>query len=120
VFRAALLSIVLSLAIGQDLTLLCSTTWCDAKVAVGSECHHKSSSHTPNVAGDKRCDNVEAGVAATLREDVRRGVPFQDANHVVPVPRFQLVQLTTDVRRGQEPWRKSSVERPALPTTLRI
>jgi hypothetical protein len=119
VFRAALLSIVVSLGIGQDLTLLC-TTWCDAEAAVGSECHHNSSSHTPNVAGDKSCDNVQAAITAALREDVRRGVPSQDANQLIPVPRFQLVQLTTDVRRGQEPWRKLSLERRPLSAALRI
>jgi hypothetical protein len=119
VFRAALLSIVVSLAIGQDLTLLC-TTWCDTKAAVGNECHHKSSSPTPNVASDKSCDNVVAAASAALREDVRRGVSSQDANQAVPVPHYRIAQWTIEARRGEQPWQTLSLERRALSTTLRI
>jgi len=39
VFRAAVLSIVLALAVGQNATLLCRV-WCDLQAAAASGCHH--------------------------------------------------------------------------------
>lgn len=116
-FRAALLSIVFSLAVGQNVALLCRT-WCDAHVAAASECHHENSSSTPSMAGDEDCDN--AAVVVVLKEDVWRDVSSQDANQAIPVPRDQLAQLTIDTRRGHEPWRKWSLEHFPLSTALRI
>ena len=118
-FRAALLSIVFSLAVGQNVALLCRT-WCDAHVAAASECHHKSSSPTPSVAGDEHCDNVVLGATAVLREDARRDVSSQNANQAIPVPRYQLAHLTIAARPGEEPWRAWSLEKRPLDTTLRI
>ena len=118
-FRAALVSIVFSLAVGQNVALLCRT-WCDAHVAAASECHHKNSSTTPSVAGDEDCGKVVRVGTAVLREDVGRDVSSQGANQAIPVPRHQLAQLTIDDRPGQEPWRKPSLERRPLSTALRI
>ena len=118
IVQAVVLSIGLTLAVGPNVELLCKT-WCP-QAAAASECHHKSSSPTPNVAGDKNCDNVVAAAIAVLRDDVRRGVSSQDANQAIPVPRYQLAQLTIDARRGQEPWWESSLERRPLSTALRI
>lgn len=118
-FRAALLSIVFSLAVGQSVALLCRT-WCDAHVAAASECHHKDSLSTPSVAGNENCENVVAAATAVLREDVRREVSSQNAHQAIPVPRYQLAQLTIDERRGQEPWREWSLEKRPLSTALRI
>lgn len=118
-FRAALLSIVFSLAVGQNLALLCRT-WCDAHAAAASECHQKNSSARPGVTGDENCDNVVVAAIAVLREDVRRGVSSPDANHAIPVPRYQLAQLTIDARPGREPWREWSLESLPLSTALRI
>ena len=114
-FRAALISIVFSLAVGQNLALLCRP-WCDADLAAASECHHKS----PSVVSDEDCDNVAVAVTAVLREDVRRDVPSQDANQAIPVPRFQLAQLTIGIRAGEEPWCAWSLEKRPLDTALRI
>ena len=118
-FRAALLSIVFSLAVGQNVVLLCRT-WCDAHVAAASDCHHKNSSPTPSAVGDENCNNVVAATIAVLWEDPRRDVPSQDANQAIPVPRYQLAQLTIDARPGGEPWRAWSLERRPLDTALRI
>lgn len=118
-FRAALLSIVFSLTVGQNVALLCST-WCDAHAAAASACQHKNSSTTPGVAGDENCDKVVVAAIAVLREDVRRGVSSPDANQAIPVPRYQLAQLTIDARPGQEPWREWSLENRPLSTALRI
>lgn len=115
-FRAALVSIVFSLTVGQNVALLCRT-WCDALAAAASECHHKNSSTTPSVAGDEDCGKVVVAATAVLREDVRRDASSQDT---IPVPRYQLAQLTIDERPGQEPWREWSLEKRPLLTALRI
>lgn len=117
-FRAALLSIVFSLAVGQNVTLVCRI-WCDAHMAAASECHHKNSSSTTSMAGDENCNVVDAATAV-LREDVRRDVSFQDANQAIPVPRYQFAQSTVDARPRREPWRERSLERRPLSTALRI
>jgi hypothetical protein len=117
--QAVVLSIVLTLAVGQNLTLLCRT-WCDAhEAAAASECHHKNSSPAPSVAGDDNCDNLAALATAVLR-DVRRDVSPQDANETIPVPRYLLGQLTVDTRLGQEAGREWSLEERPLSTALRI
>lgn len=118
-FRAALFSIVFSLAVGQNVALLCRT-WCDAHVAAASKCHHKSSSPMASVAGDEDCDNVVVAAIAVLREDVRRDVSPHDANQAIRVPRYQLAQLTIGDHRGQEPWRWWTLEKRPLSTSLRI
>jgi len=119
VFRAVLLSIVLSLAVGQNVALLCRA-WCNAHVAAASGCHHEDSSTTPTVAGDESCDNVAVAATAVLREDVRRSVSSQDANHAIPVPRYQLAQFTIDTRQNQEAGRRWLLENRPLSTALRI
>ena len=119
VFRASLLSIVISLAVGQNVSLLCRT-WCAAEAAGAGECHHTSSSPRPMVAGEKSCDNVVTAGILGFREDVRRGVSSHDPSQAIPVPRYQLTELTIDARRGQEPWRKSSLDGRPLSVALRI
>ena len=118
-FRAALFSIVFSLAVGQNAALLCRT-WCDAHVAVASECHHQNSSHTPSLAGDENCDNVVMAATAVLREDTRRDVSSQGANQAIPVPRYKLTQSTIDASPGEEPWHAWLLEKHPLATALRI
>ena len=117
-FRAALFSIVVSLATGQDVALLCRT-WCDAETAAATECHHKDSSPTPNVAGGKRCDPMMA-VTVAVTEDVRRGVLSPDGNPPILVRPYQLSRLTIEARLGQEPWRESPLDTSPLSTALRI
>lgn len=118
-FRAALVSIVFSLAVGQNVALLCRP-WCDAQATAASECHHKNSSATPSVAGDEDCGKGVVAATAVLREDVRRDVSSQDTNQAIPVPRYQLAQLTIDARRGQEGWREWPLDTRPLSTALRI
>ena len=92
----------------------CAGPWCDADAAAASECHHENSSRTPSVAGDEDCDNVAVAVTAVLREDVRRDVSSRNANQAIPVPRYQLAQLTIGARPGEEPWREWSLEKRPL------
>lgn len=118
-FRAALLSIVLSLAVGQNVVLLCRA-WCNARVAAASGCHHEEAPLTPSVAGDKDCDNAGLAATAVLREDVRRDVSSPGANHTTRVPRYQLAQLTIETRQNQEAGRGWLLGKRPLSTALRI
>ena len=117
-FRTVLLSIVFSLAGGQDLALLCRT-WCDGHAVAATECHHKNS-RTPSVAGSENCDSGVAAATAVLREDVRRDVSSRNGNQAIPVVRYQLAQLTIGAGSLQEPWREWSLENRPLSTALRI
>ena len=118
-FRAALLSIVLSLAVGPNVALLCRT-WCDGQVAAASECHHEHSSSTSSVASEEHCGTVAVAAIALPREDTRSDVSFRDATQAIPVPRYQFAHLKVDARPDQEPWRERSLEKRPLSTALRI
>ena len=118
-FRAALISIAFSLAVGPNVALLCRT-WCDGHVAAASECHHEHSSSTSSMASEEQCGKVARAAIALLREDARRDVSTRDATQAIPVPRYQLACLKVDVRSDQEPWRERSLERRPLSTALRI
>ena len=119
VFRVALLSIVFSLAVGQNVSVLCRT-WCDEGVTAASECHHKNSPTRPTVAGDENCDSVLMAATAVLRGDERREVSVQNAQLSVPVLRPQLAHLTVGPRPAYQAGRERSLERRPLSTALRI
>ena len=117
-FRAALVSIVFSLAIGQNVALLCRM-WCDAHATAASECHQNSST-TSSVAKSQDCDNVVVAATAVLREEVGRGVSSRDANQAIPVPGYRLALLMVDARPQSEPWRERPLEKRPFLTALRI
>jgi hypothetical protein len=118
-FRTTLLSIVVSLTLGQDLNLLCRT-WCDAKGVAVSECHHNAPTATPQVAGTKDCANEGGAATAALKEDARNGASPRHATQAMPPPPCQLVRSTIDATPGHEPWRSLSLDRHPLSTALRI
>lgn len=145
VFRAVVLSIVATLAIGPNAALLCSA-WCHPQAAAPSTSHHceppatasgashhgepsaaSSASHHAkpsagsSVAGDESCDNCNnaVGAAPFVREDLRTAsVP--EVDHAVLALRHQLAHLMIDARPGQEPGGEGSLEARRLPGILRI
>jgi len=119
VFRAAVLSILLTLAVGPDAKQLCMA-WCDAQAAAASGCHHEAPATPLSVAGDDCCDDGMLGVGEFLLQDVRRGVPSPDEGHAIPGPRYQVGWSTIVARPGHEPGREWSLEQRSLPTVLRI
>jgi hypothetical protein len=110
-------SIVLTLAVGQDATLLCRV-WCNPQAAAASGCHHEESINPPTVAGDS-CDYV-LGVGAFIREEAGRTVAAPDVAHAIVVPRYQIAQLTADARPDWEPGREWWLAKRPLSTALRI
>lgn len=119
VSRAVVLSLVVTLAVGQDAALLCRA-WCNPQMAAASGCLHQESANSPSVAGDNNCDHVVLSVSAFLRAEVRPGTPSPDVGHAIVAPPYQLAHSTTDARRGQEPGRGSSLQQRPLATALRI
>ena len=117
VLRATLISIVLTLAVGPNATLLCRT-WCGPQAAASGGCHHDRAT-APIISGDDSCDTVLLS-ATLLREGERRGVPSLDGGHAIPVFLSEVARSATDARRGHEPGREWSLDRRPLATILRI
>lgn len=117
--KAAAISIVLALAVGQDGTLLCQA-WCDPAIAAASGCHDQSNAtDAPSLAGGS-CDHDAPSGAAFVKEDVQRSASAPHADHAIHVPRYQFAPATTGVRPGHEPGHLPSLEKRPLATALRI
>ena len=123
VFRTALFSIVLTLAVGQNARLFCEA-WChDGTSAV---CPHQDSTTSPDstasqsVSADDNCGSAFVGALAFVREDARRTAAAPDAQNALVVPRFQLAPSPTDLRSSFESGRRLPLEERPLVTTLRI
>ena len=114
-FPAALFSIVLTLAVGQNAGLLCQV-WCYDATPAG--CAHHSSTTSPSVSVDDSCSAV-VGAVAYVREDGRTATD-PDAQNALVVPRFRLTPSPTDLRSGFEPGRGLPLEERPLVITLRI
>jgi hypothetical protein len=119
VLRAAVLSIVLTLAVGPNASLLCRI-WCHPQADAATGCHHVDPTTSPSVAGDGSCDHVVLSAAAVFPDNVRRAVSAPDADYAILVPRYQLALSTTDTRPRPEPGREWRLENRPLLATLRI
>ena len=81
-FRAAVLSIVLALASGPNVSLLCSI-WCHQ--AATARCAHSDATGGQTIAASDTCQMTVGTSTAYVREDVRRGgspPEAQSARHV--------------------------------------
>ena len=77
-FRATVLSLVLTLTAGQYGPVLCRV-WCDPQEAARIGCHRGDMAASPTVGGNAYCiTTVTTGVAAFVREDMRPGVAGAD------------------------------------------
>ena len=123
VFRAVVLSIVLTLVAGPEAALLCRG-WCQSQSAAASACHRERPSAASTViSGDKACadcDKVGIGAVQFVREDMRRSVSAPDAVHAIVDPRYPFAPSTADIRPGQERWREWSLKEQPLLTARRI
>lgn len=116
-FRAALFSIVLTLAVGQNAGLLCKV-WCHD--ATSTACPHQESTTSPSVRADDTCVDAAVGAVAFVREDGRRTAPAPDAQNALVVLRFQFVAPPTDPRPGYESGKRMLLEERPLVIALRI
>lgn len=106
VFRAALVSIVLTLTLGQNAALLCSV-WCHPQQDATSTCEHQVPMTFPGVTGNESCIQVAAELTALVREDARRAATGSHAQQGTVVARFPLLPPSTtsarDLERAQAP-----------------
>ena len=117
-FRAAVLSIVLALAVGPHGSLC--AVWCHPETATTGACEHQDPTSSPRVSGDDSCSDIAAGLTAFVREDVRRGVSASDVQHAVVVPPFQSVPPSTPSALGREPGQPPFLKARPLVLALRI
>ena len=116
-FRAALFSIVLTLAVGQNASLLCKV-WCHDATSVG--CSHEDSTTSPSVSADDNCPSAVLGMVAFVREDARRTAAAPDAQNALVVPRFRWAHSPTHFRLGFEWGPGPLLEERPLVIALRI
>lgn len=119
VFRAAVLSIVLTLAVGPNASLLCAV-WCHPDAAAAASCEHRDPTSTSSVAAKDGCPDIAAGTAALVREDVRRGMSTSDGQHAVVVPPFHFTLPPTLPEFGRQPGQHPPLEARPLVLALRI
>jgi hypothetical protein len=117
VFRAALFSIVLTLAVGQNASLLCKV-WCDDAAPAG--CPHQDSRTSPSVSADDSCSSVVVGAVAFVREDARRTAAAPRAQNALVVPRFRRAPSPNNLRSGFESGRLLLLEERPRILALRI
>ena len=118
-FRAAVLSIVLTLAVGQNGALLCKI-WCEPHEAATNACHHENASTSPRMARNDTCGSVVLNAAPFVREVVRRGVSAADARHAVVVACDRHAAPATGTRFGDESGQPLPLEARPLVIALRI
>jgi hypothetical protein len=119
VIRLAVLSIVLTLAAGQNAALLCKV-WCDPHKAPATGCHQQHAPTSLSVTGVDHCNDVVLSVAAFVREDVRPLVSAPDGQHALVARRFQFGPSLTGTRSGNTPGQDRLLEKRLLLTALRI
>ena len=123
VFRTALFSIVLTLVVGQNASLLCEV-WCHDATSAG--CPHQGSTAlpdsttSPRVKADHTCGSAFVGLVAFVREDARRTAAAPDAPNALVVARFRLAPSPDNLRSEFEAGRRPLLEERLLILALRI
>lgn len=117
-FRAAVFSIVLTLAVGPNASLLCAI-WCHPDAAAAGPCEHPQTTSIPSVTTDDSCPAIAAGSTAFVREDMRRGVSTSHAQNAVVVPPFQFTPPPRHLVSTREAAQSPPIETRPL-VTLRI
>jgi hypothetical protein len=117
VFRAALVSAVLTLAIGQNAGLLCQA-WCHDTTSTG--CPHRDATTSSSVRAGENCTTVAVGAVTFVREDGRRTAPAPDAQGALAVLRLRFLVPPTDPLRAYASERRQLREERPLVIALRI
>lgn len=118
-FRAAVLSIVLTLAIGPNTTLLCSI-WCHPEGATTSSCQHPEATTSPQVTGEDGCRTAPAIEAAFVREEAKRGSITPIVEQAVTIGPFRLVPPSAHIGGAYEVIAALAAAAPPLLIALRI
>jgi hypothetical protein len=101
VFRAATLSVVLTLAAAPNAAVVCSV-WCHPQGATTPACEHEPASTPLNVGDRESCTIPGLSTAAFLREDVWRGPSAPDSGRALMVPVIRLSPPASSSDSGRE------------------
>jgi hypothetical protein len=118
VFRAALLSIVLTLAAGQNAALLCGT-WCHSAAGMAGACEHQTQSVTPRLGANDDCV-VNGNPVLFVGEDGRRSASAPNVAGAVAVVRFAFTPPAAGTLSRHEPNSRLLLELRPLVLALRI
>jgi hypothetical protein len=116
VFRAAVFSIVLTVALTPNAAVLC-TAWCHPE-ETKSTCEHQEASTSRLVTGEDSCRTIPAAAAAFLREEAKRGAPPGSLESLL-LP-FQQAPPPTDTDRTNDVNTSLALGSPPLLIPLRI
>lgn len=119
VFRAAVLSFVLTLVAGPSASLLCAL-WCHPEAVTTGPCEHSNPTSTPNVTANDDCPDVATIATVFVREDVRRGTSAAQAHHAVDPAPFLFGPPPNHAGSVAESGRRVPLAAPRLVLVLRI
>jgi hypothetical protein len=119
VFRATVLSIVLTLVAGSNASVLCRA-WCDPAAAAATGCHHTDGTQSATLTGTDECGKAVPNSAVVVKEDARRGAPSSDLQQAVMVPRHHRGTSSSEAHPGDDPGCTWSLAQRPLVTALRI
>ena len=118
VIRAALLSIVLTLAVGQTAALLCGT-WCHSGAGMAGTCEHQTQATTRVVVANDDCA-ITSNPAVFVREDGRPGASAPHVGGAVVIGRFAFTPPAARAASASEPNGRLLLELRPLVLSLRI
>ncbi|HET9384306.1 MAG TPA: hypothetical protein VFO67_04100 [Gemmatimonadales bacterium] len=118
-FRAALLSTVLTLAAGQNAAALLCGVWCHSGGGMTGACEHQTEAAPPDIIANDGC-TVTSNATVYVREDVRRSVSAPTVLSGVPVPRFVFTPPASSSLSGYEAARRAELDFRPLVLALRI
>jgi hypothetical protein len=119
VFRTALVSIVLTLTLGQNAALLC-VVWCHPQHGVNSACEAQVPTTSPSVTANESCAPVATGPTAFVREDGRKLGSASDGHQAIVIAPFQFVAPRPFSAHGLEHAQSTALEARPLVLALRI
>jgi len=119
VFRAVVLSIVLTLAAGPNASLVCRV-WCEPHEPAVTGCQHQVPAGSLTVSDNDNCGVVTAAAVAVVSEDVRSSAFKPSAQHALIVQQFRPAPSMTSVGSGCDPRQHSPLEAQPRAIALRI
>jgi hypothetical protein len=120
VFRAAVVFIVLTLAVGPSASLLCKMRCHPREVATVVCHHHDDRATSSSVTNNNNTCSVVVDVSAFVREDFRRAVPAPHMQHAIAIRGYQSSPASNEARVMIAAAHERSVETRPLKSSLRI
>ena len=117
-FRATVLSIILTMVAGPNASVLCKA-WCDPAAAAATKCHHEHGSVSATLTGTDDCGRAVPHSEVVVKEDARRGAPSSDPQQAVMVPRHHRAISSSEAHAGNGARCTWSLAQRPLVTALR-